>query len=396
MSSERQSFGEFVRQARLKASLTLREAARRMNFSASYLSRVESGDEAPSPKLLASMSKEYNLEIEKLTALASKKSTGAYGHILRDSAELRALYRVGSMLTPEEVENFLRRVLTEKLGLAGESLENEIRKLKSELPRLRKGTEGLFAADVKPRLLSRKQINAMAEAFLHKYGLNLKTYKPPTPIEFLVESEPDIRLRITELDQNPTGKPHVLGMTRWGFNNIKEIFLNSTLAEHRNDTSEYRLLFTLGHELFHAIEHLPLMAANCQPQTECFRTAILNSAVISQDTVKTEVQRAIECWRDTNSQPRKLWTAEDWREWQAQTFSACVLMPEWAVKHEFQNRLQMSKIKCRENQKPHNLAFDIATQNIFGNLRYSESLNQLFKVSAQAMAIRLLSLNLVC
>src|SRR5229473_1229889 len=107
MAATKRDFGEFVRKARLDRGLALREAARRMDYSASYLSRVESGDETVSPKLMAAMAKEYEVPIEKLTELVPQKRAGVHGHMLQGSAELRALYRLGSILDASEVEDVL-------------------------------------------------------------------------------------------------------------------------------------------------------------------------------------------------------------------------------------------------------------------------------------------------
>jgi|GEM_PF-1191859 len=395
MTHERQKFGEFARKSRMNAGLTLREAARQMDYSASYLSRVESGDERPSPKLIAHMHKAYNVDIEGLTEFASEKSAGVHGHLLRDSAELRALYRVRAMLDPEEVDKLLRKILSEKLGLGGDELESKMRDLKGELPRLRQGGEGLFAADVRPRYLSRKQITARARGFLAKHGVTPETYRPPTPIESLVDFEADIRLRVRDLDENPTSRPYVLGLSRWGADGNKEIALNSALVDKDDETSEHRLLFTLGHELFHALEHLPLMESDSQKQVKCFRTVVPFPESASSIARRTTAQRVIERWSEADSLPRRMSTHEDWREWQAQTFAACVLMPDWAVRKEFYDRISAPEIRCGANQNPRALAFEVATKNTFGTRMFDKSLNRLFKVSGQAMAIRLLSLALI-
>lgn len=392
MAATKKEFGEFVRQARIDKGLALREAARRMDYSASYLSRVESGDETASPKLMAGMAKEYGVPIEKLTELAPQKRPGVHGHMLQGSPELRALYRLGSILDAGEVEGALRALLGKKLELEGEELETVLRDLKNELPRLNNGNEGLFAANVRPRVLSRNRIREMAELFLAKHGLTSETYNPPTPIEKLVELEPDIRLRVRELDRKKDGKPFVLGLSRWDSDGNKEIALNTRLVDNEDETSEYRLLYTLGHELFHALDHLPLMSAGARLRTECCRAVLsLNSTQGS----KTAAQRAVEFWRRGESSPRKLFSPEDWREWQSQTFSAEVLMPQWAIRKEFVDRTGGAALKSGENTNPKELAFTVATEKVFGSRMFEKSLNQLFKVSAQAMAIRLLTLKLV-
>ncbi len=393
MAATKKEFGEYVRQARIDKGLALREAARRMDYSASYLSRVETGDETASPKLIAGMAKEYGVAIEKLIELAPQKRPGVHGHMLQGSPELRALYRLGSILDASEVEDALRTLLGKKLNLKGDELEKELRDLKNELPRLNKGNEGLFAANVRPRVLSRKRISEIAETFLRKHGLTRETYRPPTPIERLVELESDIRLRVRELDRRKDGKPFVLGLSRWDPDGNKEIVLNSRLVDSEDETSEYRLLFTLGHELFHALDHLPLMNAGEKLRTECCRAVIGMSSINSQG--KTSAQRAVESWQHSQSSPRKLFSPEDWREWQSQTFSAEVLMPHWAFKKEFTERTGVVGLKSSENMNPKELAFSVATDKIFGSHIFEKSLNQLFKVSAQAMAIRLLGLKLV-
>lgn len=393
MAATKKDFGEFARKARIAAGLALREAARQMDYSASYLSRVESGDETASPKLIAAMAKEYRVPLEKLTELAPQKRPGVHGHMLQGSPELRALYRLGAILDAEEVESVLRKLLAEKLNLQGDDLEQELRDLKNELPRLRKGTEGLFAADVRPRILTRNRIRELAEGFLRKHGLTRETYHPPTPIERLVELESDIRLRVRDdLDRKKHGGPYVLGLSRWDSDGNKEIAINSGLAEREDETSEYRMLFTIGHELFHALDHLPLMNAAARLRTECCRAVLdVNSISLSDGTA---AQRAVESWRRGASNARRLSTPEDWREWQSQTFSAEILMPKWAVEREFQKRAG-TPVKASDSANPKDVAFVLATQTVFESSVFDNSLNQLFKVSAQAMAIRLLTLNLV-
>src|SRR5438552_2336055 len=328
----RQEFGQFVREARIKAQLTLREAARRMEFSASYLSRVESGDETVSPNMIVAMAETYGMKVEELTSRAPMKAAGVYGQTMRNSADLRALYRLGAVLSPADIEEVLRMFLHDKQGLEGEALEDALRKLRAELPRLRSGSEGLFAAEVKPRQLSKDRIAKIADAFLRKHGLTESTYVPPTPLEHLIDREPDIRLRFDELDTTPTSEPYVLGKTRWALDGKKEIIINSALDNPDTPNNEYRLLFTLGHELFHAIEHLPLMQG--QPQAY-FHT--VNDRFRPESPHQTRAQRSLEHWR-TTSAPRPLVTAEDWREWQSQRFSASVLMPEWALRQELRER----------------------------------------------------------
>ena len=70
-------------------------------------------------------------------------------------------------------------------------------------------------------------------------------------------------------------------------------------------------------------------------------------------------------------------------------------MPQWAIRKEFVDRTGGAVLKSGENTNPKELAFTVATEKVFGSRMFEKSLNQLFKVSAQAMAIRLLALKLV-
>jgi transcriptional regulator with XRE-family HTH domain/Zn-dependent peptidase ImmA (M78 family) len=379
VEDQKKTFGEFVRNARIKAGFTLRAGARQIGFAPEYLSRVEAGTNTPSPKMIAAISKEFSVPVDKLIELLPHKREGVHGHGLEQRPDLRALYRVASTLDPNEVDDFLRKFLREKRNLQDGEVEELLRNLKDELPRLRRGSEGLFAANVRPPVLSRRRITEIAEQFLAKHGLTSSTYVPPTPIERLVEFEPDIRLRVGRLDRKINGKPYVLGLSRWDSDGNKEIVLNAQLVESEDETSEHRMLFTLGHELFHALRHLPLITGAMRIRGECCRMSIPDLSL--SHNKKTAAQRATEAWQHSTSPPRKLFTAEDWREWQSQTFAAAVLMPSWAVKREFTSRTQMAGMKSSDEVTPKELAFMVATGKVFGSRVFEKSLNQLFKVS---------------
>src|SRR5204862_3769596 len=130
-----------------------------------------SGTDTASPKCMAAMSHEYDVPVEKLTDLLPQQRAGVHGHLLQRRPDLRALYRVGSSLQPNEVDDFLRKFLAEKLNLHGDELEEQMRELKEELPRLRRGSDGLFAANVRLPALSRQRISEIAAAFLATNGL---------------------------------------------------------------------------------------------------------------------------------------------------------------------------------------------------------------------------------
>ena len=91
---------------------------------------------------------------------------------------------------------------------------------------------------------------------------------------------------------------------------------------------------------------------------------------------------------------RRLLTQEDWREWQANTFAAALLMPDWAVSREFEARTGEKNLMVQK-ESAKQFALQIAGQMAFRDVVYEQSMADKFAVSRQAMAIRLLDLELV-
>jgi transcriptional regulator with XRE-family HTH domain len=390
-AQSRSSFGTFARETRLKKELGLRKAARLMSVSAAYLSRVENGVDNPSGQLMHKMSGAYGIPIDVLAARApqEKASTDAHVHAMAARADIRALYRLGTRVDFEKIEEFLRKILREK-GTAEEDIEKELAELKSEFPRIRSnGRDGLFATEAKPRFLSRKRITEMAYVMLRRSGFTEATYVPPTPIELLVESEPNLVYRIDKLECDKRGDPIVLGLTGWSGRGERQIVVNSVLADSRRHSDECRFNFTLAHELFHATEHLPHVAREAVGPLARMRIFI----DAQHFSPRSAAERAINHWTRA-SDARRLATNEDWREWQANTFASALLMPEWAVRTEFVARTGVQQLPVKTPANLREAALQIAGRT-FGTEVYGQSLAELFAVSGQAMAIRLLQLNLL-
>lgn len=125
--------------------------------------------------------------------------------------------------------------------------------------------------------------------------------------------------------------------------------------------------FTLAHELGHALMH------------------------------KDEI-----LFRDIPLESSERYTSRDIREVQANNFAACFLMPKKMVKKEFFKRFKYNSINIEE-YKAEMLQFDrnLELRQISRDLaslrteKYSNSLASTFKVSTEAMAIRLEELKLV-
>lgn len=387
-------FGSFAKAERLKGGRGLRQAAREMGVSATYLSRVENNLDPPSAEIIVKMAKLYGVSIEDLSARARKRLAAARGTAMQGSAELRALYRIGSQLPPDDVDEVLRAFL-KKRNFSDEEIEKELAQLKAEFPRIASnGRDGLFAAKVDPRCLSKNKVNQMAYDFLARHGISKRSYKPPTPLELLADAETDIRYRIDELQCRKNGEPLLLGRTGWNEEGEREIVINSAIAESGKKNDDHRFNFTLAHELFHALEHLPRIPAADRVGASQFRIC---AAVLDAPRPKplSAAERAVNSWMISPSGARRLFTPEDWREWQANTFSSALLMPEWSVREEFERRTSAEEISVPPDENIREWAVEIAGEMIFTQAVYAKSLHEVYGVSRQAMAIRLMELRLV-
>jgi Zn-dependent peptidase ImmA (M78 family)/transcriptional regulator with XRE-family HTH domain len=384
------TFGDAARLARLDAGLTLREAAKKLRnpesdepLSPSYLSKIELNRcEPPSADLILQMAKLYGVRWEFLGRFAEDRVTDVIGEEVHRKEELLKLYRLGKDLTPEQ----LRTLIDDLIARLPEKDRAECRqKLESEFPRENR-RHSMFAPQVHPRCLSWSQIRVEAERVLTAFGIGRTDYSPPTPIEEIIERTDGVRLhpcddlaRIRRSD----GSPIVLGVTKWDpMNaNLKLIEINQSLYSSDNDVQRHRLRFTLAHEYWHAIEHLDLVKRQ------------VRSPVALRRTVMVETHRN---WWTEDGGPRKLKTPEDWREWQANAFAAELLMPEWHVKVEFKKRVGQPSVSAAKGQHPAEVANEIAVcPFVPPSGRIQKAMHQLYDVSRQSMAIRLLKLNLV-
>src|SRR5260370_30371483 len=183
MVKKSDTFGIFIRAARIQAGLGLRQAAREIGISAAHLSRVENDLMDPSGKLMDDMARLYKVATEEFTRRGSKPraSAAAHGHAIQASPELRALYRLGTTLEAADIEELIRKMLRER-GVDESDIEKQLASLKSELPRVAKSVrDGLFAAEAKPRFLTKQKIANMAYEKLLASGFSEQSYQPPTP-----------------------------------------------------------------------------------------------------------------------------------------------------------------------------------------------------------------------
>jgi Zn-dependent peptidase ImmA (M78 family)/transcriptional regulator with XRE-family HTH domain len=387
-----ESFGQYAKRLRIAKDLGLREAARLMAVSGAYLSQVEQDDVPGSPRLIAAMARVYQHPLADIQSVAQLAGTSPRtpATAKQSMEELRSLYRVGGMFTAEEVESMIRHALHSR-GVSDEEIETELSRLRADLPRIRKqGRDALFAAEIKPRVLSKKAITQAANKILQKNGLGPGSYKAPTPIELLVDNEDGVSYIIAQLPST-NGDPVVLGRTRWN-GGVREITINTDLADSSRESDMHRFRFTLGHEFFHAIEHLQLPSAGGGGQLlrSVDEVGFVDRAVKYRQSA---AERAVHHWAKTD-QSRGLNTPEDWREWQANTFASAILMPDWAVTDFFTTHFEAECVCVPAGNNAREAALAVASE-VLSEVTYAQSISQVFGVSRQAMAIRLLELGLV-
>ena len=107
MSGER--FGEFVRRRREKKEIGLREMARMIGVSPTYVSKVERNDFPPPAedkvKLIAAV---IGCDVDELLARAGKVATDLSDIIKRNPVEVAALLRTTKGLTADELNRLAR------------------------------------------------------------------------------------------------------------------------------------------------------------------------------------------------------------------------------------------------------------------------------------------------
>ena len=398
------SFGRFLNELRKDKGVGLRAAARSLKISPSYLSKIEQDQvQPPRREIMEKIARYYRIPVDPL--INRTPVNRRYQEIRKQTenktnkAELYALYRAVQDIDPELVFEIMKQ-LYEKQGKSEEELHADLERLRAELPRLSKGREQLLADRLKPRYLSKKQLSLMAESVLNHFDISMGSYEPPTPIENIVEGTAKVNLILSDRWDGikPEQEPTVLGMSRWSRTqpDEREIIISAKLFESSKGLMRVRLNFTLAHEYFHAIEHLPLM----QPKDKSHvlnRTSVLSPQLSpSANNIKPSIRKIrLQKWVNDGSGPRRLTSDEDWREWQSNYFAACLLMPAKALKKEFQERFGCCYLATPSDMNLRQYAFEVATTIVTPQYVCEKSLCSLFDISAQAMAIRLLQLNLV-
>lgn len=221
-------------------------------------------------------------------------------------------------------------------------------------------------------ILSGKEINDIAEQYVIDYSPEVLKHPKAVNIENFLESYLDLQLDFKFLSHDC----RFLGMTV--FNDTDKVIIYSPElgeadyihADHGTviidpnllkDHQEHRYRFTLGHEVGHWIFHRDYH--DYDP---------------NQLTMFNLCDQYIQC-REINTNYHgsitKNWDEQKWMEWQADKFSAAILMPETAVKNIMDsNKTFTSPLEAYPAIK---------------------KLTQVFNVSEQAAYLRLYDLKII-
>jgi transcriptional regulator with XRE-family HTH domain/Zn-dependent peptidase ImmA (M78 family) len=389
------TFGDFIREKRNESDMGLREAARNLGISASYLSRLEAGElRPPSGTVLLRIAQLYNCDMKEILTKASNREHEVMAADTDVAPAVQAFYRLAYDQSPEVQERMLRGAI-DALDLAGDQKEKLMVELRNalsrtqgkDLPRRANDTDGLFAFDIAPRILSRLNIRQLARGVLQAV---FATKIPiPVPVETVIcKADRDIVFIVhdeMEGGRLRDGSPTVLGLSRWSRDGKRrELVIHEDLFEAEDDRTRRRAHFTMAHELFHCLEHLPL-AQQRHPDKALARKiafATLSPSLLNRP------------WYEGKRRKRNLLTHEDWREWQANEFAAELLMPAEAVASTFQTLFGVPQIVARDGEIEE-LADELARKAMLDEDGEPACLVERFDVNPQAMAIRILNLRLV-
>ncbi len=389
------TFGDYIREERSRADLGLREAARLMGISASYLSRLEAGDfPPPSGTVLLRLAQVYRSDIKNLMDQAKTREHEMMAADSGVAPIVQAFYRLAHDQSPEMQKKMLDGAIA-ALDLTDdqkEKLRDQLRAALSRsggpaLPRRASGDDGLFAFDIAPRVLYRRDVQQLARLVLRKvFGAEIPI---PVPLETVIRKfDRDIVLIVhdeIEGGRFRDGSPAVLGLSRWSRDGRRrELVIHADLFEAEDDAGRRRANFTIAHELFHCLEHLPLVQQR--------HPAVAMARQVAFVTLAPDMMR--QPWFKRKRERRKLHTREDWREWQANEFAAELLMPAESVREAFEELFGLPRL-VDEHGHLEEFADNTARTTAIDDFGGVTSLCKRYDVNPQAMAIRLIALGLV-
>ncbi len=219
---------------------------------------------------------------------------------------------------------------------------------------------------MKVKYLEKSKIENDALNVIHDFNQKFTPItQPPVPVDEILENQLKLVLNITNLKQK-FGYTDVLGAT---FVADHEVHIDESLDPDKSATSEGRFHFTIGHEIGHWILH-----KHYYPE------------VNGQESF-FEKKPTVLCRESQRKDPQ---------EWQADYFASCLLLPremvlrEWDKKYGNRNPIYADDAYKRVHDSN---ASEYDLEEIMNGV--AAEFNRIFRVSKQAMRIRLETMGLM-
>ena len=114
-----QSLGEVLREARNRADLSLRDLAKKLSVTASYLSDIENDRRVPSEDVLEQLARVFSLELDELMARAGRVGDDGERYLKSHPSAGVLFRRLADQRVPEEELQKLVKYVVDKLGKKG-------------------------------------------------------------------------------------------------------------------------------------------------------------------------------------------------------------------------------------------------------------------------------------
>lgn len=221
---------------------------------------------------------------------------------------------------------------------------------------------------MKPEFIPLPRIERAACKLLMDYGQKFgRIAEPPVPVEEIVECHLDLAFEFDDLSTR-FGSDDVLGAS---YLDLRSVVIDTSLDPEEHPQHEGRYRFTVAHEIGHWILHVPKILAE-RNQLTLFDLG--------------EPPPPIVCRSSQAKEPR---------ETQADIFAGQLLMPEDLVREAWRSTSDGAAMNVHEEIRELRGVYRLADDESDPSCEAAKAMARRFKVSAQAMQIRLVGLKLL-
>jgi transcriptional regulator with XRE-family HTH domain len=113
-TSSNRSFGESIREARVAKNIGLRELAKKLTISPSYLSDIENDRRNPAEQVLSELARHLDLDFDNMMVRAGRLGDETFRYMTRMPAAGLLLRKLSTENAPENVIEELANILERK------------------------------------------------------------------------------------------------------------------------------------------------------------------------------------------------------------------------------------------------------------------------------------------